>query len=393
MGGIWNEFLDEIASMRQLDAAKIAEDIAHLDTLVPQFDGDLARLALESGLVDQLLTRAEARELLIQRGQPDEDGESFRQIGWEQFLAMQGADDLPDLRPQVGVVVAQGDILPGDQAQGNVGARTTVQLLRHAREDDRIKAVVLRIDSPGGDAYASEMIRREVELIQDDGKPVVVSMGDVAASGGYWIAMNADEIWAQPTTITGSIGIYGLFVTIPKTLEKLGIHTDGISTTPIAGAFDIRRPLNPQVETIVTSLLEKGYRDFIGKVAEARGKTVEQVDAVAQGRVWSGSQAKERGLVDKLGGLQEAIAAAAARAGIDNDYRTRYVERDLSAWERFALTLSNSRAATGIGRWSGLSEWKARLLGHAELEQAVSLLRNLGGNRFGMVAHCFCGLQ
>jgi protease-4 len=393
MGGIWNEFLDEIASMRGLDAAAIAADIAHLDTLVPQFDGDLARLALDRGLVDQLLTRAQVRELLIQRGQPEDDGDSFRQIGWESFLAMQGADDLPDLRPQVGVVVAQGDILPGDQAQGNVGARTTVQLLRHAREDDQIKAVVLRIDSPGGDAYASEMIRREVELIQAQGKPVVVSMGDVAASGGYWIAMNADEIWAQPTTITGSIGIYGLFVTIPQTLDKLGIHTDGIGTTPIAGAFDIRRPLNPQVETIVTSLIEKGYRDFIGKVAAARGKTVEQVDSVAQGRVWSGSQAKERGLVDKLGGLQEAIAAAAARASIDGDYRTRYVERDLSAWERFALTLSNSHAAASVGRWSGLSEWKGRLLGHAELEQAVSLLRNLGGNRYGMVAHCFCGLQ
>ena len=393
MGGIWNEFLGEIASLRELDATSIADDIARLDTLVPQFNGDLAKLALDRGLVDQLMTRAEARELLIQRGQPTDDGETFRQVGWEHFLSMHTVDDLPDLRPQVGVVVAQGDIVQGEQAQGNVGARTTAQLLRHAREDERIKAVVLRIDSPGGDAHASEIIRREVELIQGEGKPVVVSMGDVAASGGYWIAMNADEIWAQPTTITGSIGIYGLFVTIPKTLEKLGIHTDGVATTPIAGAFDIRRPFDPQVESIITSVIEKGYRDFIGKVADARGKTVEQVDAVAQGRVWSGSQAKERGLVDKLGGLQEAIAAAAARANLGKDYRTRYVERDLSAWEQFALTLSNSRVAVRIGDWSGLSSLKDRLLGHAELEEAVSLLRNLGVNRYGVVAHCFCRIQ
>ncbi|HMM67049.1 MAG TPA: signal peptide peptidase SppA [Dokdonella sp.] len=393
MGGIWNEFLDEIASMRKLDASAIANDIAHFDTLVPQFNGDLAKLALDRGMVDELKTRAEARELLKARGKPDKDGESFRQVGWTRYLGSLVGDELPDLRPQVGVVVAQGEIVQGEQAQGMVGSRTTVELLRHAREDEQVKAVVLRIDSPGGDAYASEMIRREVELIQRAGKPVVVSMGDVAASGGYWIAMNANEIWAQPTTITGSIGIFGLFVTIPQTLEKIGVHTDGVATTPIAGAFDIRRPFDPKVETMLTSVIEKGYRDFIGKVAQARGKTPEQIDAIAQGRVWSGSQAKERGLVDKLGGLQEAVASAAARADIASDYRTRYVERELSAWERFALNLSNSNAAISLGRWSGLSSLPTALLGNAELERTVALLRNLGGNRYGVVAHCFCTIN
>ena len=393
MGGIWNEFLDEIAAMRKLDAGEIAADIAHLDTLVPQFNGDLAKLALDRGLVDQLATREQARELLKNKGVADDDGESFRQVGWQRYLGMQLRDDLPDLRPQIGVVVAQGEIVQGEQAQGSVGATTTVQLLRHAREDEQIKAVVLRVDSPGGDAYASEMIRREIELIQGAGKPVVVSMGDVAASGGYWISMNANEIWAQPTTITGSIGIFGLFVTIPDTLEKLGVHTDGVATTPIAGAFDIRRPFNPKIETIITSVIEKGYQDFIGKVAEARGKTPEQIDAIARGRVWSGSQAKERGLVDKLGGLQEAIASAAARADIAADFRVRYVEHELSAWERFALTLSNSEAAVSLGRWSGLSALPRHLLGNAELERTLALLRNLGGNRYGVVAHCFCSLQ
>src|SRR5690606_31277773 len=184
---------------------------------------------------------------------------------------------------------------------------------------------------------SSELIRRELAQAREEGKPVIVSMGDVAASGGYWISTASDEIWAEPNTITGSIGIFGLLMTVPDTLARIGVRTDGVGTTPLAGAFDIRRPLSPQVETILTSVIRRGYADFIGKVGDARGKTPEEVDAVAQGRVWSGAQAKERGLVDKLGGLHDAIAAAAARAGLEANYQVRYIERDLSAWERFVL--------------------------------------------------------
>jgi protease IV len=393
MGGIWNEFLDEIATMRKLDAAALTDDVAHLDTLVPAFNGDLARLALDHGLVDKLATREQARQLLKAMGKPDDTGETFRQVNWSNYLGMQIGDTLADSRPQVAVVVAQGEIVQGEQAQGEVGATTTVRLLREARNDEQVKAVVLRVDSPGGDAYASEIIRREIELIKAAGKPVVVSMGDVAASGGYWISMNADEIWAQPTTITGSIGIFGMFVTIPQTLEKIGIHTDGVATTPIAGAFDIRRPFNPKVESVLTSVIQRGYRDFIGKVATARGKTADQVDEIAQGRVWSGTQAKERGLVDKLGGLHDSIRAAAAMANLGNDYRSRYVENEMSAWERFALSLSNSGAMVRFGRWSGLLSLQSRLLGDSEVQRTLRLLSDLGGNRFGVVAHCSCSLN
>jgi protease IV len=393
MGGIWNEFLDEIAAMRKLDAAALTDDVAHLDTLVPTFDGDLAKLALDRGLADKLATREQARQLLKSMGMPDQSGETFRQVNWTDYLGSQVADNLTDTRPQVAVVVAQGEIVQGEQAQGEVGATTTVRLLRQARNDEQVKAVVLRVDSPGGDAYASEIIRREIDLIKADGKPVIVSMGDVAASGGYWIAMNADEIWAQPTTITGSIGIFGMFVTIPQTLEKVGIHTDGVATTPIAGAFDIRRPFNPQVESILTSVIQRGYRDFIGKVAMARGKTADQVDEIAQGRVWSGTQAKERGLVDKLGGLDDSIKAAAAMANLGTDYRSRYIESEIGAWERFALSLSNSGAVIRFGRWSGLLSLQSRLLGDSEVQRTLRLLSDLGGNRFGVVAHCSCGLN
>ncbi len=393
MAGIWNEFIEEIAAMRKLKPEAITDDIAQLDLLVPQFNGDLAKLALDRGLVDKLATRPQARELLSKLGKPDDTGETFRQVNWTDYLGMEVASTFSSARAEIAIVVAQGDIVQGEQTQGDVGATTTARLLREVRDDDRIKSVVLRVDSPGGGAYASEIIRREVALIQAAGKPVVVSMGDVAASGGYWISMDADEIWAQPTTITGSIGIYGLFVTIPQTLEKLGIHTDGVATTPIAGAFDIRRPLDPKVETIVTSVIQKGYRDFINKVAKARGKTPAQIDEIAQGRVWSGSQAKQRGLVDKLGGLNDAIAAAAAMAHLEGDYQTRYFEREMTPWERLALSLSNSEAAIGLGRWTGLSSLPTKLLANNDLQRTLALLNQLGGKRFGVVAHCNCRLN
>lgn len=397
IGGLWNEMLDEVAGLRGLDASAIAHDIAGIDRLVVAYRGDLAKLALERKFVDKLATRAQVRELLKSRGVADASGETFRQVGWRDYLGMHVRDALPDPRPQVAIVVAQGTIVQGERAQGAVGSTTTAQLIRSAREDDDVKALVLRIDSPGGDAYASEVIRREIEQTQAAGKPVVVSMGDVAASGGYWIAMDANEIWAQPTTITGSIGIYGLFVTIPETLGRLGIRTDGIGTTPIAGALDIRRPFNPQLETLLTSVIEKGYADFIGKVARARGRSIEQINEVARGRVWTGAQAKERGLVDKLGGLGEAVASAASLAGIGDSFRTRYVERELSTWERLAMNFGNSDVAASLVRASGwstqLHALPARLLPKAELEQTLTLLQQLAGNRLGVVAHCFCTLD
>ncbi|MBX3691058.1 signal peptide peptidase SppA [Dokdonella sp.] len=387
MGGIWESYLDEIAALRKLDPATLRNDIANLDQQVAAYQGDLAKLALERKLVDRIATRAEVRELLKAKGAPSADGETFRQVNWRDYLSMQVA--LPDSRPQVGVIVAQGDIVQGERPQGTVGGSTIAQLIRQARKDEAIKALVLRVDSPGGDAYASEVIRREIELIQAAGKPVIVSMGDVAASGGYWISMNADEIWAQPNTITGSIGIFGLFVTIPEALGKLGIHTDGVGTAPLAGALDIRRPFDPKAEAIMTSVIEKGYRDFIGKVADARGKSSTDIDTVARGRVWSGEQAKERGLVDKLGGLQQAIVSAAGRAGLGDGYRTQYVEKPLSTWERLALSLGETEAAARIGRWSGFG-LPPGLLPKGEIEETVGLLRTLGGGRLGVVAHCFC---
>jgi protease-4 len=391
MGGLWQEYLAEVAALRKIDAAKIGDDIAHYDERVAAHQGDLAKLALEQKLVDQLATRSEARALLRAQGVA-EGSDGFRQVDYRKYLASLGPDVSGLRGPQVAVVVAQGEIVPGEQPPGMVGGRSTAQLVRAAREDDRVKAIVLRVDSPGGDAYSSELIRRELALAREANKPVVVSMGDVAASGGYWIAMDSDEIWAQPTTITGSIGIFGLFVTVPETLAKLGIHTDGVGTTPLAGTLDIRRPLSPQLETILTHVIRRGYDEFIGRVAKARGKTPEQIEAVAQGRVWDGSQAKERGLVDKLGGLDDAIAAAAARAKLGTDYQVRYVERELSAWERLALSFSGSEAVVRLARYAGFA-LPAGAIADADARQIAGVVESLRGKRYGAFAHCFCDLR
>lgn len=387
MGGIWQEYLDEIAALRKLDAKAIGDDIAHYDTRVAAQNGDLAKLALEQKLVDELATRAQAREQLRALGAAE--GDSFRQVDFHRYLGTLVAQRLPRPGDAVAVVVAQGEIVPGERAPGTIGGKSTAQLVRAAREDDSVKAIVLRVDSPGGDSYSSEQIRRELAQAREAGKPVVVSMGDVAASGGYWISLASDEIWAEPNTITGSIGIFGMFMTIPDALDKLGIHTDGVGTTPLAGAFDIRRPLSPQMEALITSVIKRGYEQFIGNVAKARGKTPEEVDQIAQGRVWSGAQAKERGLVDKLGGLTDAVAAAAARAKLSGSYQVRYIERPMSTWQRVAMTIGGSDAMVRFARWSGFT-LPPGMLGNSEIRELTGVADILRGKRYATFAHCLC---
>ena len=389
MGGIWADFLKEIASARHLDADALRARIDGYAEAIKASDGDMAKLALDSKLVDGLATYDQVNALLIAQGARDKH--TFRQVDFQDYAAMAERDGALDLRPQVAVVVAEGEILGGDQQRGTVGGESTAKLIRQAREDDKVRAVVLRVNSPGGDAFASELIRHEVELTKQAQKPVLVSMGDVAASGGYWISMDGDQIYAQPTTITGSIGIFGLFMTIPNTLAKIGVHTDGVGTTPWADALDPRRALDPRVGQMIQSLIDKGYQDFIGKVAAARHKTKADIDAIARGRVWSGAQALERGLVDKLGGLQDAIAAAAQLANLGSDYRVRYVEKPLSAWERFALSLGTD-SLTRFAR-AVLPEMPRMLLEQHEVRDQLRLLQSIGSGRVGVFAYCFCDMR
>ncbi len=397
MNDVWQRYLGDIAKARKLTPQALAAGIDTLPEGVAAAQGDLAKFALQQKLVDGLKTQEEVETLLAERGVVDADTEGgFRRVELDAYLKhVDGTLAAADPRPQVAVVVAEGEITGGEQPPGTVGGESTAALLRQARDDEQVKAVVLRVDSPGGEVFASEQIRREVVGLQAAGKPVVVSMGDLAASGGYWISMNADRIYADASTITGSIGIFGLIPTIPRTLEKIGVRTDGVGTTRFAGAFDITRPLNPEVGSVIQSVIDKGYRDFTGKVAQARKQPVEQIDAVARGRVWSGAQAKERGLVDAFGGLRTAIADAATRAklGKPEAYRVRYIEKLATPFERFFASFISSRIGHAWARDSGLAQ---ALLVRA-VPQAAHDLRFLDsalqpgrGAPVKALAYCFC---
>jgi protease-4 len=391
MGDLWQRLLADISTLRKIEPGKLAADIDNYVALIKASDGDLAKLALEQGLVDELKTRDEVRAILVEKGAPDEEGKTFRQIDAADYAAyLQRTDMLNAGKPAVGVVVAEGEIVDGDQPPGMVGGDSTARLLREAREDENIKVVVLRVDSPGGGVFPSEVIRREVELTRAAGKPVIVSMGDLAASGGYWISMNADKIYASPSTITGSIGIFGLWVNFPQALGKLGLRTDGTSTTWIAGAVDPTREYDPRLGEVIQTVINRGYQQFIGKVANARGKPVEEIDGIARGRVWSGAQAKERGLVDELGTLDDAIKAAAAAASIA-DFRVQYVEKARSPFEQAFADLLQSRIGALVATsLPGPAAWlPAQSMD--ELQRAQRVLADAARKRPAAVyAHCEC---
>ena len=398
MNDVWQRMLADIGKARGLQPAVLTANIDAMAEQVAAAKGDLAQLALQQKLVDGLKTREEVEDLLAEDGEADETADGgFRQVDLDTYVQhLDGALQQADMRPQVAVVVAEGEIAGGELPPGQIGGESTAALLRAARDDDNVKALVLRVNSPGGEVFASEQIRREVAALKDAGKPVVVSMGDVAASGGYWISMNADRIYADASTITGSTGIFGLFPTADRALAKIGVRTDGVGTTKYAGAFDVTRPLDPGVASLVQSVIDKGYRDFTGKVAQARGRSVAQIDEVARGRVWSGEQAKARGLVDVLGGIDDAVADAAARAklGKPSAWQTRYIEPSSKPFERWFGGLVGSRAGLGLLRATGVGE--ALLLEHVATQSATPLrfvqnaLKQRGSARVTPLALCFC---
>jgi protease-4 len=393
MADVWSRYLTDVGAARGLDPAAIQAGADNFPALITAAGGDGAKVVLDAGLVDELKTADEFREIMIGRGVRDDDLESFRQVAMDDYLSVLARENTVrsmDAAP-VAIVVAQGSIVDGEQAGGTIGGESTSALIRKAREDDDIKAVVLRIDSPGGGMFPSEQIRREVELTRLAGKPVVASMGDVAASGGYWIAMDADRIYADPTTITGSIGIFGLWFNAPETMAKLGLNTDGVATTQIAGIFDPTRAYDPRVGEIIQAYLNNGYAQFIGKAAHARKTTPEAIDAVARGRVWSGTQAKDRGLVDELGGLDAAIAQARSLAGLPADARVSYVEPELSTFERFVQNMGQSALAIAV-RESGFTAPAAWLppAMREELQMARAVFEQSDGRPWTIFAHCMC---
>ncbi|MGV6820247.1 MAG: signal peptide peptidase SppA [Parvularcula sp.] len=345
LGTLWDDYTSAVEGNRGLQSGSLSAAIQNLPATMEAVGGDAARAAVDMGLVDKLLDRGGQVDFIAGIVGRDEDDEAgFKGISYETYLiSVPDAEDREKIG-NVAVVTAAGEILDGEQPVGVVGGDTLSAELREARLDDDVKAVVLRVDSPGGSAFASEIIRDELLKLKEAKKPVVVSMGSLAASGGYWISTSADEIWAAPTTVTGSIGVFGFIPTFENALDKIGVHTDGVGTTPLASINAIGPgPLPEEFGVLVQQSVEDIYRRFLGIVSEGRGMSTSDVDRIAQGRVWIGSTAKELNLVDKIGDIDDAIASAAKRAGLD-DYDVVGISDDKTPFEMFLEHLAGAEA-------------------------------------------------
>jgi protease-4 len=391
---LWNGYRASVARARGTSPEAIAHYVEGYAAAVRAAGGDTAVVAKAGGLVTDIRTPQQVDARMQQLVGRDAETDSFRQVSQEDYLRVLAAERR--LRrgraAQIGVVVASGEILDGTQPPGSVGGESTARLLREARLDDDLKAVVLRIDSPGGSVYASEQIYREVEALKKAGKTVVVSMSDLAASGGYYIAAPADEIIASGNTITGSIGVFAGVPTFNRSLGKLGINVDGVGTTPLSGAMRLDRPMARDTEQLLQASVDHTYEEFLARVAAGRGKTRDQVDQIAQGRVWAGVDAVGRGLVDRLGGYDDAIRAAASRAHLGKDYRVRRIEPELSLMQQLLLQMRASGAALARAV-AGRADPVAQLVDRVDPQQRelARLERLASASR--PVAYCFCGVQ
>ncbi|TOG58938.1 signal peptide peptidase SppA [Vibrio parahaemolyticus] len=385
---LWSAFVDDVTTNRNINAKVLNPTMEELLTEMKSVDGDLAQLAVKMGLVDELATRQDIRTLFAKE---------FGSDGKDSYNAISYYDYLATIRPDytlashdIAVVVASGAIMDGQQPRGTVGGDTVASLLRQARNDEKVKAVVLRVDSPGGSAFASEVIRNEVEALKKAGKPVVVSMSSLAASGGYWISMSADKIVAQPTTLTGSIGIFSVITTFEKGFSKLGINTDGVGTSPFSGD-GITTGLSEGASQAFQLGIEHGYKRFISLVGSNRAMTVEEVDKVAQGRVWTGQDALSFGLVDQMGDFDDAVELAAKLANV-TDYGIYWVEEPLSPTELFLQEFMNQvKVSLGVDATSLLPKSLQPVA--QQFEQDASLLQSFNDPK-GQYAFCLnCQVQ
>ncbi len=375
----WQIYIDDVSRERNLNPELINELINTMDQQLANYGGDTAALALGMDLVDRIDSRPEIRKYLIEKIGFDSSIDSFIQVPLKGYLA-QRQIPLPATlgENQIAIIVASGTIYDGEQAPGSIGGDTLSSQIREAKNDDNIKGLVLRVDSPGGSAFASEVIRSELLDFKASGKTLVVSMSSVAASGGYWIATAADKILASPATITGSIGIFGIYPTFNKSLETLGVYVDGVGTTSQAGAFGLGRELPEITQNSIQLNIEKGYERFLQIVSDSRNMTMQEVDAVAQGRVWSADDALRHGLIDEIGDLDKAIEVAADLAGLEQ-YRSRQIMPFLSPSQMLLESISeNFDIQSWITTNSGNASLKTRLnLLYKDLSNSLSQLLDL----------------
>ncbi|NCF73680.1 MAG: signal peptide peptidase SppA [Gammaproteobacteria bacterium] len=391
----WSMYQEDVESARGLEDGTIDDFAQNLLGHVEKSSGDMAIAAREAGLIDKLLSRAELRAVLREYvGEDSSDSTHYSSVGSKEYLGnmrLLHGDDVED--ENVAVIMAVGTMLNGSQPSGSIGGESTAALLRQALSDESVKAVVLRVDSPGGSAFASEVIAHEIQALQAAGKKVVASMGSVAASGGYWISVVTDRVVASPATVTGSIGVIAMFPTFQRSLEAVGVATDGVGTTPWAGQFRPDREMSPAVKQLFQLMINDTYDDFISGVADRRGMEKIVVDGVAQGQVWTGQDALEHGLIDELGTFEDAVRIAAELAGLEEgEYGQKLIEVSLSptqqlVMEFFAVTKrAGFDLATLVGAPTALESF------------ANSLQRLMAGlSQFndpkGVYSHCFCEIE
>ena len=312
---LWAGFSEKIEKHRKLESGSINRYGVGFAEELKKTKGDFARAAIENNLVDELLTWDQARVRFGDRVGFQED-ESINRIDYQSYLLSQGPD-ISFSSDKVAVINIQGPIFLGSEGMGATSADTAIQLIREARRSEEVVAIVVRVDSPGGSAFASEMIRLELELAQIDGIPVVASFASVAASGGYWLSATSDYIFAEPNTVTGSIGVFSVLFTAEKAASNIGIQTDGVATTPFSQVDPFTKP-NPQLSEALQLSVEHGYNQFVELVARGRGLERDFVEPIAQGKVWLGTEAVENGLANDLGSLPEALNKAAELAQSEN---------------------------------------------------------------------------
>ena len=387
---LWTAYQQDVTRARSLEPGALDAFIADEPAALAAVNGDAAKLALQRGLVTALKSRRQlVDEIKVLVGEDDET-HSFNSVAMSSYLTAVRSKHVLKSKSdsKVGIVVASGEILDGHQPPGTIGGESTADLLRQARYDKGVKAVVLRVDSPGGSMFASEQILREVQGLRKSGKPVVVSMSTYAASGGYYIASAANQIFASPTTLTGSIGVFSVIPTFQRTLDKFGVKVDGIGTSALAGDMRLDRSLAPAARRMLQSSVDHAYAEFLRRVADGRKKSTEDVDKIAQGRVWAGVDAQRIGLVDHLGGLKDAADAAAKLAELGADYQVDYIEPDLSLREQLLLQLRSDTLS--LGTIAGLTAPRSGLERALDpvLEQARAIAR-LNDPR-GLYAYCWC---
>jgi protease-4 len=391
---LWSSYQKAVTDARKLSSGAIESYVDSLPKAVSSAGGDGAKVAMQAGLVTALADRLQVEKDLMGLVGEDKSTGSFNQVSAQDYARVVHAQKKVhdgDGSARIGVIVASGDIADGRQPPGTIGGDSLSRLIRQARLDKNIKAVVLRVDSPGGSVAASEEIYQELQALRAAGKPLVVSMGDLAASGGYYISAPANQIWASPATLTGSIGIFAIIPTISQTLGKVGVGVDGIGTTPLAGALTIDRPLSAEASELIQSQIDRGYQQFVDRVASGRRETRQQIDAIGQGHVWAGADARRIGLVDRLGTMEDAVKAAAQLAKV-TEYQVEFIQPHLS-WAQQLFQQTQARAA---GAAVSFFHADAQSLGLAEVANRLNpVARDLEQlARFSVPGHlysyCFC---